>query len=100
MKVKLNGHIQDLNGEKFCEDDGKTYLTIGSACIFAILQANIDSKTPAEEKFKRYQLAQKLYGQSEVELTIDEVAKLKEWVGIAYSPMVMGRIYDYLEGLK
>lgn len=51
-----------------------------------------------EEKYKRYQLANKIDVDGEVDLTIDELSTIKSLVGAGFSVYVVGSIWDILEG--
>jgi len=51
------------------------------------------------EKFSRYKLAMKVQcADSEVDLSIEEVAKAKDLIGKHFPPTVVGPAYEQLEG--
>lgn len=98
MKIKLNVPITDLSGEPIKEANSKDYVTIGSACVAAVMNSGLTEKTEGKEKFERYQLANKIHNKPEIDLSIDEIAKIKGFVGAMYTPLVVGRIFDHFEG--
>lgn len=98
MRVKLAAPILDLSGTPMKESPtDKKFMTIQSVSVFAVLSAGIDANTDAVEKFNRYQFAQKLTNSGDVDLTIDEIAQIKKYVGQIYAPIVVGRVYDHFE---
>lgn len=97
MRVRLAVPILDLSGERMKEQGGKDFMTVQSVSVFAVLSAGIDANTDAVEKFNRYQFAQKLTNAGDVDLTIDEIAQIKKYVGQIYAPIVVGRVYDHFE---
>lgn len=54
----------------------------------------------AEDKNKAYQISVKLWGKKVADLTVDQLAFIKEKVGEVYGPLVYGRVCDILEGGK
>jgi hypothetical protein len=73
-------------------------LTLGDAVVLA-LTVNLpdDKNTTSDEKFKRYVLAQKIYGHSKVDLKAEDISKIKEAIGKAYGPVVLGRAWQLLD---
>lgn len=89
--------------------DGKTAITVKDengvfipfmmkdAMIQALL-ATEDKETP-ENKSKDWEIIKKLRdAKKEIELTIEEVALIKKKVGLTFTTLVMGQIFDYIEG--
>lgn len=80
--------------------DGNEELTLGLVCI-NILLANLPSEKEIDgkEKFKRFKLAQKIdKADNKITINAEEVVLLKNLIGKAYSPLVVGRAYQILEG--
>ena len=57
-----------------------------------------DEKIGGDVKFKRHQIAARIYGKQYAELTIEEIALIKELIGKAYGPAVVGPAFNLLEG--
>lgn len=74
--------------ETFCLKD---------AAIEALLIPE-DGQT-GEEKAKRYLMATRIYANPEnVDLTIEEIAKIKQVIGKCYGALVVGQAWEMLEG--
>lgn len=96
MRRVVTTVLTDLSGAAMNGTNGP--LTLGSACVDALLGAYQDEAAlPGEEKYRRFQLATKLSSSDEVDLTAEEIAQLKKLVGKAWSPLVVGRVYELLE---
>lgn len=96
MKRIVTTVLTDLHGEAMNGAGGP--LTLRSACVDALLGAYQDEVAlPGEEKYRRFQLATKLSSSDEVDLTAEEITQLKKLVGKAWSPLVVGRVYELLE---
>lgn len=92
MKIKLNEHITDFAGEPI---EG---LSVGDAIINSLMtmlkgEENMDGKA----KFELFALASKLHGKEEVDLSLDEAAKIKDRVGRIYTPLIVGRLWNVLD---
>jgi hypothetical protein len=82
-----------LNADK----QGAT-LTAKDATLAALLIANQNKPVSGEEKFKRWQLAQRVSAGGEVEVTPEEITLIKELAGDVYSAIVIGPLYIFLNG--
>lgn len=80
---------------------GKREMTLKLAAVNA-LQAQFEDERAldGEEKFKRGKLAEKIYLGVDVDLTIEEIAKVKKLIGKAYGPNVVTPAWTALEGEK
>lgn len=99
MKVNLQQVLKGLDGKPLKNEEGKE-VNLEKVCVGALTNMLPTEQATGEVKFKRFQLAQKISGQKEVELTIEEVAMIKERVGVLHSPLVLGITYQMLEGKK
>lgn len=78
--------------------DGGSDLTLGRAAANALFAAYPDERDlPAEEKWARAELAMRLLRGDAVELTAEEVAKVKKLIGKCYSGLVIMRAYPLLD---
>lgn len=107
MKVKLDVVIKDLSGVAFkhqrVDSVGQQItgeLTAKDVIIACLLNAVEPGRQESgEEKFKRYQIAQRVTASNgEAELTTEEVALIKRLCAVAYMPAIVGRLYDVVEG--
>lgn len=97
MKLNITQPIKSLDGTPI-KDDQNQELTLKVVLVNALLTQN-EEKLTGEEKYKRYSLSKKIYeSDEEVELSIEEVAQLKRLIGDLYPPLVVGQVFDILEG--
>ena len=105
MKVNVESKLSYLNGKPMIaiRSDGKekkeTKMTLGFVATEALLaMLDVDKGNTGKVKYERYQLAGKIIkAASPVELKIEEIATIKERIGIMYGPEVVGACYDILE---
>jgi hypothetical protein len=92
--------LTGFDGKPIINGDAKngSSLTLGEACINA-LEATLqsDAQTTGADKFKLDQLARKIYRSTDVVLSIEEIALLKERIGKVYSPVVVGAAWRVLD---
>ena len=80
-------------------DTGKI-VTLGRICGNAVAAAPPDDRSTGEQKHKRFKLAETAFRGGDVEMSAEDVAMFKEWIGKAYAPMVVGQAYEMLEGVR
>lgn len=81
-------------GEPLPENVG----TLRAVCVGALLGVYADEQSlGGEEKFRRYQLAERLNAGGVQEVSAEEVALLKKLVGKNWPPAVLGPAYEALE---
>ena len=98
MLVKVDGVLRTLSGDTIMDDDGKgnaVEATVRMALVNAIL-APVQKET-GMEKVTKYELAKKIHGQDEVELSVDDIKLIKDRVGEIYAPLIVGQLYERLE---
>jgi len=100
MKYDLSVKIVDIKGEPI--KDSNISLTVKDVCIQALL-ANFtteDNKIDGAEKYKRFKLAQRLENNqnSVIGLNAEEVTLIKKLLGMAFTTLIVGQVYDLLEG--
>lgn len=78
--------------------DGKTPVTLSDVCVNALeSQLQTDAQMSGQEKFKLDQLAHKIYNQKHVDLSIEEIALIKERVGKVSPTIVVGAVWGILD---
>ena len=83
------------NGEN--DPDAPNY-TLGLVLFRAALFVESGTNPPAEEKFRQAQLAEKIYkGNSSVDLSTEEMAKLRLAVGRMYGPTIVFRGWSMID---
>ena len=96
MKINFNRPIKNIQGEEIKD------LTLKTVSVEALLATFPDEQSLlGEEKAKRYVLATRIYANpEELDLTIEEIAKIKQLIGKGYGPLIVGQAWDILEGNK
>lgn len=98
MKIDFSQPILDLSGKPCKGTDGKDS-SLSSICVDALLLNFIgEENLPKVEKLKRGKLAEKVYGQAEIDVTVEDAALLQTLVAKAYGPLVVLRADAMLEG--
>lgn len=108
MKVDTTQILKTIQGEdmfRMEEVDGKEkkkILSLRDILTDALNGENVENRLTSEKKNKAWQLMKKLWDGNgkEVNFTIDDLAYMKERVGIFYNPMTYGLISDLFEGGK
>jgi hypothetical protein len=101
MKIDFNRVLIDLTGEEISESakepDKKATLKF---ITMQALMNNVrgDESLSGHDKFKQYELAQKV-NTGVVELTAEEIALIKERIGLAFHTAIIGPAYQLLEGM-
>ena len=95
MKIKINEQLKDINGQDIKIPSG--VMTVKSVAIESLLFPK--EKDTVKEKMEKYELYKKLRDckKDEIELTVEEIAKLKAIIGETKPPVVMGQVWDILE---
>ena len=93
MKINFNQPIKNIQGEEIKD------LTLKTVSVEALLATFSDEQSlSGEEKAKRYLLATRIYANDELDLTVEEIAKIKQLIGKGYGPLVVGQAWEILEG--
>jgi len=97
MKIDFTKQLKDLDGKTIVEKDGA--ITLKSICINSLMANYQDEKNlSGEEKFKRYELAMKISENGkDVDLKAEDISLIKQLVGKAFTPLVVGQTYKMLE---
>ncbi len=106
MTYDFNLQIVDLNKKIINNpflgqgDDLDASWLVIEACVSAILLPPQKKVETGEEKFENYNLACKMKAcpETNVDLTVDEAAKVKKAVGRCYGSAVVGFIWKILDG--
>jgi hypothetical protein len=86
------------DGKGFVEDTDSAPLTLGIVLIRAALYVEGGTNPPAEEKFHQAELADKIVrGGESVDLTTEEMGRLRTAVGRMYMPTILFRVWRLLD---
>ena len=98
MKVDMNQKIKNMDGSVAKEGDKE--ITLGVICANALL-ATIPNENPTgPQKYERFGLATKIHASKDgmLEISVENLAMLREMIGKGYSTLVVGQAYDLLDG--
>ena len=96
MIVDFSKVLKNLNGDNLKDETGD--ITLKSICVNSLL-ATIPNETPTgEEKLLRYSLATQINKDEEVDLSAEDISKIKKMVGQAFPTVIVGQTFLMLEG--
>ena len=96
MKIDFSAAIKDLDGGAV--KDGEKDATLGRVACTALLASYADEQNlAAEDKVKRFRLAEIAARGGEQEMKVEDVALIKTLIGKAFAPLIVGRAYDIIE---
>lgn len=90
--------LKDLEGNVLKDPDGKQGTVFGVIIDALLTPQRGEESLPGEEKLKRWELARKIHGKFDVDLSLDELTLIKTLVGKAFGPVVVGQVWSLLEG--
>jgi hypothetical protein len=100
--IDFSAAITDLDGKSVPNPDPKgwkPYLTLSDVTATA-LEANLDedkSETTGVPKYERDNLTRKIYKQTKVVLTAEQITLIKERIGKAWGSLVVGAAWRLLD---
>jgi len=99
MLVNVNQVLKTIDGQTMKDSDG-TGNAIDATVKLAIVNAVLSpvQKENGIEKVRKFDLAQRIYKEDDVELTVEEISLIKERVGEVFPPLVTGQVWNILEG--
>lgn len=99
MKINVLQPLNDYEGSPLMEN--KKPVLLRSVIISALNYTQKDGKQPtADEKMELYQLSVKVWTMDEVELSAEQIAKIKTNTAEMFAPLVAGQACLILEGKK
>jgi len=98
MKIDFKQQLTNkLTGNPIYKDEtGKEGVDLSYICVEALLATIQGEQIDGNKKLELWNLANKIHN-SEVDLTVEEVALIKERVGKVFSQLIVGTVYDALE---
>lgn len=100
MKINLTATVLRLDGKPFEEKKGEA-VTLADVCLRALEATYMDEPSiTGAEKYARFELMCRINGADELDLTAEEISKLKTLIGKSFAVPVVGPAYDLLEGRK
>lgn len=100
MKIKFDQVLLDLNGDPL-KNQFKKDLDLKEVCVMALLSNTTEKdgeKEDGNKKMSRFLLAEKIQKAKELGLRAEEIVLIKNLVTKLYGPLVVGRVFNLLEG--
>ena len=95
MKVNLKTSLKAFDGADVTDATGP--VLISTLCINALMK---EDTVAGAEKMKRFLLARRIYdAEGDLDITVEEASLIKDLVGSTFAPIVVGRVYELLEGV-
>ena len=102
MKIEFAQVLLSMDGEAMQEQrEGKPGrdLTLGRACINALLTDIPNERQTGTQKFDRFKLAMRLGNEEDpIEITAEDITMIKAQVGKVYFTYTVGLVWSVLEG--
>lgn len=100
MKINFETPLKALDETVIqTEKNGeKTPFLLKTACIESLMTELPQENQSGEQKLKRALLAKRIFDGTEIEITPEESALLKERIGKAYSALIVYAAYGILNG--
>ncbi len=97
MTIKnFDATIKNFDGTEVL-DAGKP-IQLKSFIVNALTAEFTDERVTGDEKLRRFKLAEAVYKGGDIELKIEDMSLIKDLVGKAYSALIVGQVYQVLEG--
>lgn len=96
MLRNLDIPITNLDGSAALDEKGQPIL-VRHAVVNALLTENPQRPTSGADKAKRYQLALRAQGGGKQDFAAEELPLIKDLVGDAYGPLVVGQVYAWAD---
>ena len=115
MKINFSEEIIGFDGEKVFKDPKQTVdnegelvitpstetATLADICKIALTRITIkDQNLDGVKKFEFEQLASRIYKGGVKEVTSEEIALMKQRIGVAFAPITVGASYRIFEAAK
>lgn len=97
MKIKINQNLKETDGTnlKYTDDPNKI-VTLKDVMSGVLLNSVKDDD--GKKKYLKYELAKKILEAKDViDLKTDEIAQVKELIGVFRAPWIVGQCWDMLE---
>lgn len=99
MKVNFDTELNALNGKPIqYADDGKVRgMQLRDAAVDALINQS-NSLPDGEQKFRVFELCERIHKGGEVEITPEEASEIKAKIGQAWGANIVGPAYRLLNG--
>ena len=97
MQIDFSAELMMIDGKETIKasNSDETARTLRSVCVEALLFSD-QAKETAQNKIKRFMLAQKIE-MGETEFSVDDISMIKTEVGKGYNALIVGRAFELLD---
>ncbi|GGH36401.1 hypothetical protein SAMN05444007_108259 [Cribrihabitans marinus] len=95
MKIDFSRTMTDFEGQPV--QNGQQPLTLGVVAARA-LNATGDPRSSPDDALARGMLAFKVYGQTEADVTPEDLALIRKMLPVAWAPMIVAQAHEMLGG--
>ena len=102
MKLNITIPITNLDGTTLLDPESKQAITLKTVLINSLLGTYPDeTELTGVDKLTRYELSKTIYeANSTCDITTDNIVLIKKLIGKAYATLVVGQVFNILEGGK
>ena len=97
MKINVRSHIKNFKGEDLLNEETKKPVEARDIISQALIFEDREHILTAEKKNQAFQIGIKLWQHDEIDLTVEQMAFIKERVGIYFNPIIFGRITELFD---
>lgn len=89
--------LRDLDSKPITTEGSSSALTLGGVSSSALMQSYRDETPDGEEKVKRWRLALQIYTNKDVELTVEDIKRIKDCVAKCFGPLIVGQVWQAID---
>lgn len=99
MKIDFTKALMTVEGTELKNKDTGELITLRQIAVNSALGDHpTDAALTGIEKYNRWELARRIQTQETLDMSSEEITKLKELIGKHYGPVILGPAYNILEG--
>jgi hypothetical protein len=89
--------LAGIDGKPIVPEKDAPPLTLGDVAASALTATFKDENPSGQDKVKRWALALRVHNAKDAELTVDDVKTIKDMIGKAYGPVIVGPSWAILD---
>ncbi|KKL85893.1 hypothetical protein LCGC14_1950170 [marine sediment metagenome] len=100
MKLDMNTVLKDFNDKPLVWSENGVEITLRKIFTDSLLNVTKSSQNETGTlKYDRYKLATIINCSDKPDLSIDDLKKLKDYVGEMYLPLIVGVVWDIIDNI-
>lgn len=98
MVIDFTRVLTDLDDKVMIDAQTEDVISLRLICTNALLaQYNDETNLSGEEKFLRYQLAKKVNCGKPIDISPEDVVKIRTLIGKGYGALIVGKAFELLD---